>query len=225
MSPFPGLALAAAAFVGTHFALSHPLRAPLVARLGEKGFMAVYALVAFATLGLTSHAYGPAKAAAPAPMWDAGGAGWWLATALMWLAAVLFTGSLRGNPALPGMAPDTFPPPRGVFRITRHPMNWAFAIWAFVHALVVATPAAVIVSLAIATLALVGSLLQDRKKEALLGDKWTGWEARTSLVPFARGFALPDGFALVVGTILWLAITWAHGALGYQRAGIFHFFG
>ena len=39
------------AFVGTHFALSHPLRAPLVARLGEKGFLPVYSLVAFATLG------------------------------------------------------------------------------------------------------------------------------------------------------------------------------
>lgn len=38
------------------------------------------------------------------------------------------------------------------------------------------------------------------------------------------GFALPDGFALAVGTSIWLAATWAHGACGFQRAGIFHFF-
>ena len=42
---------AAIAFVGTHFLLSHPLRAPLVARVGEKGFLGLYSLVAFATLG------------------------------------------------------------------------------------------------------------------------------------------------------------------------------
>ena len=47
---------------------------------------------------------------------------------------------------------------------------------------------------------------------------------RAALVPFARGFALPDGFALAVGTSIWLAATWAHGACGFQRAGIFHFF-
>ena len=31
--------ISAAAFVGTHFLLSHPLRAPLVARIGERGFL------------------------------------------------------------------------------------------------------------------------------------------------------------------------------------------
>lgn len=36
------VALAAAAFVGSHFALSHPLRGPLVARLGERGFLLLY---------------------------------------------------------------------------------------------------------------------------------------------------------------------------------------
>ena len=44
------LVVALAAFVLTHFALSHPLRAPLVARLGEKGFLGLYSLLAFATL-------------------------------------------------------------------------------------------------------------------------------------------------------------------------------
>ncbi|MEG3598124.1 MAG: NnrU family protein, partial [Pseudomonadota bacterium] len=40
------LLAAAVAFVGLHFALSHPLRPWLVSRLGEGGFRLVYSLVA-----------------------------------------------------------------------------------------------------------------------------------------------------------------------------------
>ena len=38
MTPQAGLFLSCIAFVGLHFLLSHPLRAQLVSRLGEKGF-------------------------------------------------------------------------------------------------------------------------------------------------------------------------------------------
>ena len=38
--------LAGIAFLGTHFLLSHPLRAPLVARVGEQAFLGLYSLVA-----------------------------------------------------------------------------------------------------------------------------------------------------------------------------------
>ncbi|MDQ3139457.1 MAG: NnrU family protein, partial [Pseudomonadota bacterium] len=51
MNATASLALATVAFVGTHFAMSHPLRAGLVARIGEKGFAGLYSLIAFLTLG------------------------------------------------------------------------------------------------------------------------------------------------------------------------------
>ena len=38
MTPMACLTLAAAAFVGTHFLMSHPLRPALAGRLGERGF-------------------------------------------------------------------------------------------------------------------------------------------------------------------------------------------
>ncbi|MFN4039918.1 MAG: NnrU family protein, partial [Erythrobacter sp.] len=38
------------AFVGSHFAMSHPLRAPMVKALGAGGFQGAYTLVSFATL-------------------------------------------------------------------------------------------------------------------------------------------------------------------------------
>ena len=52
MTPQAGLFLSAIAFVGLHFLLSHPLRAPLVRRLGEKGFQGLYSVQALLTFGL-----------------------------------------------------------------------------------------------------------------------------------------------------------------------------
>jgi uncharacterized membrane protein len=43
------LALATLAFVGSHLLLSHPLRPVLAARLGKRGFLGLYSLVALAT--------------------------------------------------------------------------------------------------------------------------------------------------------------------------------
>ena len=55
MSSVGMLVAASLAFVGTHFLLSHPFRAPLVSKLGEKGFAGFYSLVALLTLsGLAS---------------------------------------------------------------------------------------------------------------------------------------------------------------------------
>jgi hypothetical protein len=69
------LALASAAFVGTYLLLSHPLRASLAARLGEKVFALLYTAIALATLFAMWWTYGAAAAAAPAPLWDAGQGG------------------------------------------------------------------------------------------------------------------------------------------------------
>ncbi len=220
------LALAAAAFVGSHFLLSHPLRTPLMARTGEKGFAALYSLVALATLVAMWWTYGTANDEAPALLWDAGQAGWIVATLLMWLGSILFVGSLRRNPAFP--RPDapmrSIDPPRGVFAVTRHPMNWGFALWAAVHIITNPTLASLIVSVSFLILALGGSAGQDIKKERLLGDIWREWKARTAFVPFGRGLAWPDLFAFVGGTALWLGATYAHGALGYRPAGVWAFF-
>ena len=57
--------IAGLVFVGTHFLLSHPLRAPLVAQLGERGFLILYSLVAIVTLGWLVIAY---RAAPMTPM-------------------------------------------------------------------------------------------------------------------------------------------------------------
>lgn len=208
------LILAAGSFVATHFILSHPLRAPLVKLLGANGFMGVYSLVALATLGWTAEAY--RKAPVTAPYWEVGDAIWAMVTLVMLLASILLMGSLLGNPALPGPAVAKAPVPRGVFTITRHPMMWSFALWSICHIAVFPIAANVILSFFVLVLALVGSRLQDVKKEALQPEMWREWEAHTSWLPFfaiALGKTKLGGFRphdWAGGIVLWLAATWAH---------------
>ena len=227
MSGIGMLALASLAFVGTHFLMSHPLRASLVASLGEKGFAGLYSLVALLTFGWMIWAYPDASAQAPQPLWDAGRWGFAIATILMWLGSVLFVGSLRRNPAFPrpGKKIERIDEPSGVYSITRHPMMWGFALWAATHVIVNPTRASLVLCVTIAFLALLGAALQDAKKERQLGDVWREWRSKTSFVPYGRGLKSADGFALLTGTVLWLVASWAHGALGYRPAGVFAFFG
>jgi uncharacterized membrane protein len=218
--------IAAIAFVGTHFLLSHPLRRAIVARIGERGFLGVYSLVAFATLIWLALAYRAAPAGAP--LWPVGDGLWAVATVVMLLASVLFMGSLVRNPALPDPTAATRPVPdaRGVFAITRHPMMWGFALWAVAHIIVFPDPSNVVLAGAILLLALVGAALQDRKKEQLQPDFWPEWERRTSFAPFAAIAAgraragSPGGHALGGGLVVWLVATWAHLPLAGWAAGI-----
>jgi uncharacterized membrane protein len=221
------LALASGVFVGTHFLLSHPLRAPMVGKLGDRGFAAVYSLIALAAFAWMIKVYPAASSEASQPLWDAGRWSFVIATLLMWLGSVLFMGSLRRNPAFPspGKPVTQIGEPHGVFAITRHPMMWGFALWSATHIIVNPTQASLILSAAIALLALVGAALQDAKKERLMGDVWREWRVKTSFVPYGKGLKSADGFALLTGTVVWLAATWAHGALGYRPAGVWAFFG
>ena len=223
--------IAATAFVGTHFILSHPLRAPLVARLGEKGFLGVYSLVAAVTLIWMIVAY---RAAPVTPLlWPVGDGLWVIATLIMLVAPILLLGSLVGNPAMPNPDGPIMVPAeaKGVFAITRHPMMWAFAMWGLAHILVYPVAANIIVSAAIILLALVGAALQDRKKKVLTPAAWQHWESRTSYWPFAAILAGRARFgqfgmhALAGGLVVWLAATWAHMPLAGWPAGIWRWLG
>jgi uncharacterized membrane protein len=202
-----GLLLSAAAFLGSHFVLSHPLRGPLVRALGERLFQAVYSLIALATLGLMVYFY-HAIGRQP-PLWGTTDVLWVAASLLMWFASILLVGSFVKNPALPGAAAPVGGP-ANVFRITRHPAMWAFAIWAVIHAAVVATPKALVLDGAILILSLGGAAGQDLKKRKLMGQAWQRWTTQTSFIPFARGFASPGAFAAVGGTLLFFLATWLH---------------
>ncbi len=215
----------AGSFLGTHFVLSHPLRRPLVGAMGENGFLVLYSVIAFLTLGATIWAFGDAPITAP--LWNVGNGLWAISTVAMLLASVLLIGSLVRNPALPGAGGTAaMAKADGVYAVTRHPMMWAFAIWGVSHILVYPIGKNIILSGAIVVLALLGAALQDRKKAALDPLGWTAWEGRTSYLPFvaiAQHRAALGGFrahALVGGVVVWLVATWAHIPLVGWPAGI-----
>jgi uncharacterized membrane protein len=224
------LLLASIAFVGTHFLLSHPLRAPLVRVMGEPAFLGVYSVIAFATFIWMIVAY--RSAPLTALMWEVGSVLWAIVTLLMLIASVLFAGSLVGNPAFPKPGASATAPgvARGVYAVTRHPMLWSFAIWGFAHILVYPTAKTFIVTMAIVILSLVGAALQDKKKERLQPEVWPQWERQTSFIPFAAitaGKARLGGFgaiAIIGGLIIWLVATWAHIPLSGWRAGVWRWF-
>jgi uncharacterized membrane protein len=216
------LALAMLAFLGSHLLLSHPLRLRMIRALGEAAFQGVYSIVAALTLLWVILAYrGTGHGLLNnLPLWIAPGWWWPVASALMLVACILLVGSLIRNPAFPHPGAGRRPvrPATGVFAVTRHPMNWAFALWALVHLSLSGSPPNIIVAGGILVLAFLGSLGQDRKKRAALGESWRQWEARTSFVPFealARGRskwadAAPGWTAGLGGLALWLAVTSFH---------------
>ncbi len=222
---------ASVAFVGTHFLLSHPLRSPIVKALGEKGFLGLYSLVAFATLGWMVLAYRSDIETNMA--WLVGDGLWAVATVTTAFAAILLMGSLIGNPAMPDPDGKIGVPAeaKGVFAITRHPMLWSFALWGVAHILVYPVAKNIIVAVAIIILSLVGAAFQDAKKEKLKPQDWQRWEAMTSYWPFAaiaQGRARFGRFGmhtLAGGILVWLAATWAHIPLAGWPAGIWRWIG
>ncbi|WP_158809342.1 NnrU family protein [Beijerinckia sp. L45] len=220
------VAAATIAFVGSHFLLSHPLRRPLVAALGEGAFLGLYSVVAVVTFVAMAWAFRATSASAP--LWPVGDTLWAIVTAVMLLASVLLMGSLIRNPAMPtGGVPGKVPEAAlGAFSITRHPMMWAFALWGLCHVAVYPVAKNIVVALAVIVLALVGAALQDRKKARLQPDFWQAWESKTSYWPFVAvathrtrlgGFRMHD---LGGGLVIWLAATWAHIPLSGWAAGV-----
>ena len=218
MSDLVWLIIAISAFIAGHELLSHPFRAALVARVGERGFLLVYAVVALGTLGWAVQIW---KAMAIDRLWLAPTWLHWVCVGLMAFAAVLFVGSVTApNPALMGQNPSTMSAggaPKGVQRITRHPMMWSFAIWGVVHIVMSADSRTIVLASGIIVMALFGAAMQDRKKKAqnpAYGDHMKA----TGFMPFSAqvggrapwGSAVPGAVALCGGLVLWVVLLWGH---------------
>ena len=207
------LIIAISAFVAGHELLSHPFRAPLVARLGQGGFALLYSVVAFGTLGWAVSLW---RGVEKNRLWEVSPAVHGICALAMLFAAILFVGSVTApNPALMGMSAGGSP--RGVQRITRHSMMWSFAIWAMVHIILSADSRTIILASGILTLALFGAAMQDQKKKAALSGYREHVQA-TGFVPFGaqvRGrlpwsSANPGLVAGLGGLALWGVILFAH---------------
>ena len=176
------LFLACTVFLATHFLPSTPLRAPLVRVLGQWGYTGAYSAVSFACIGWMGWAY----ARAPVEiLWQ----GWrWLPAVLMPLSFVLLAGGLlASNPTIVGMYRllKNADPARGMIRVTRHPVMWAFLLWALAHLLARGDLKAILFFGTFALVAGLGTLLIDMRKAQTLGENWARFAAVTSNLPFA----------------------------------------
>ena len=216
------LVAANAAFVGTHFAMSHPLRAAMVKAFGAIGFQVVYSIISLVTLAWVYFAF---KAAPPADLGGSGEIGWIIATALTLPAMVLFAGSMQGNPALalPGAEEQARAVPRGVFTITRHPMMWGFGLWALSHMVMFWSTRTMITAFAMGFLAIVGAKMQDAKKRDLMGEAWGVWESNTSFWPRLSGFAKAGVVPWGLGLVLFAGLSYLHIPMGGIPAGIWRY--
>jgi len=216
------LAAACVAFVGSHFLMSHPLRAFLVRRLRANGFLLLYSAVSLLTFAWMVMEF--VRAPKDGGFWPVGEAVWIAASIITLIAAVLFAGSFIRNPSLPGM-PDAMAAqkPFGVFKATRHPMMWGFALWGVAHILVAPRIDNFLFSGSIIFLALVGAKAQEIKKRKLTGVEWESWLRRTRFGIRPKGLFKAGWGPWLAGIALWALATWAHPFWSVSGAGIFKY--
>jgi uncharacterized membrane protein len=209
------LLLAGLLFVVTHLGISSTgLRGWLVSRVGPRAYLGLYSLIAAATLGFLIIAY---RGAPPAEfLWVPSQGLRWTALLLMPVAMVFMLGGFFApNPTGVGMEGKITSVGDGVgmTRITRHPLQWSFVLWAVAHILANGDLRSLVLFVSIGTVSLLGSVLMDRKKAATLGDDWTRYASATSNLPFA---AIATGRNRLVASEL--AVPVLVGLVGYGLA-------
>jgi uncharacterized membrane protein len=177
--------IAGLAFHGSHIVLSSTrLRGNLREQIGERGYLALYSVVALATFAwfVTAYAHAP-----QITLWPFSPLLALVPLVVMPIAGILLIGGYTTpNPTAVGMerAAGADDPAPGIMRVTRHPVLWAIGLWALSHIPPNGDLASLIFFLSLAALALGGTVLIDRKKRLALGSNWPRLAEVTSNVPF-----------------------------------------
>ncbi len=198
------------------------VRGIMVARLGENGFRAVYSVLSVASIAGLCAAYASSVAV---PFWILPAWLGWIMVVVMLPAFVLLVASVASpNPTAVGAETRPEAEPRGVFRITRHPMLWAFTIWSVVHVFTNGTWTAAVFFGSFALTSLLGMPSIDAKLAARSPERWAGLARTTSIVPGAAiaagrnrldlreiGWVVP-----LIGLAVWALVLGAHPhVIGY----------
>jgi uncharacterized membrane protein len=175
------LIVAALLWVGVHVGIAGTrLRDAVVARIGEGPFRGLFSLVSILALAFLIWCWGRS---ATTPLWYAPIWLRWVLVAVMLVAFVLFVASVSDrNPTMIGG--DTARPPRGIQRITRHPMLWSFALWAAAHIIGNGDSAGIVFFGTFLVTALAGMPSIDAKLARRDPATWQALSAATSVVPF-----------------------------------------
>ena len=215
MDPMAMLALATVVFLATHYVASTPVRSVLVRGLGDRIYLGLYSLVSLVTLAWMIWAY------AKAPLdriWYGDEFRAWMPLLMPVALVLLVCGLTVRNPTAVGQGTGlkTMSEPRGILRVTRHPLMWAISIWSFLHLVTRGDSASIIFFGGLLLLAVSGPILIDWRMDRTFGVDWMRFAAKTSNVPFAAivqgrnqfrfeeigWWKVLSGIALYVGLIL-----------------------
>jgi uncharacterized membrane protein len=212
--------VAALIWIGLHIGIAGTgLRNLLVARIGDNAFRGLFSLVSIAALIFLVRAWSTSETE---PVWFTPDWLRWLLVVAMLPAFVLFVASVsQPNPTMIGPPGIAARPPRGMTRVTRHPMLWSFAIWAAVHVIGNGDTASIVFFGAFLITALAGMPSIDAKLARRDPATWQALSAATSIVPFAaiaagRNRFVPREFGWitpVVGVLAWVLLLWLHPIL------------
>jgi len=207
MDPIALLIAATAAFVLTHLISATPLRARLVAALGEWPYRGLHSLLAFVTLGAMIWAYIRAPRELLWMGWRA------LPLVVMPFALILVVTGYRRNPTMVGADAllKSEDPARGMIRITRHPIMWGILLWAATHIVASAGLRSLLFFGGFLLVALFGTLSLDRRKRA--DPNWPRFAAATSHIPFV---AIAQGR----NHVAWREIGWTRPLIGLAAYAI-----
>jgi uncharacterized membrane protein len=213
------LAIAAAFWLAIHIGIAgSALRGAVARPLGENAFRGVFSLLTVAALAALIWAF---RRAPTQPLWALPTPNYWILAALMLPAFLLLVASVSGpNPTAAGQALGSAGP-RGVTRITRHPMLWSFALWALVHVLGNGDLASLLFFGTFGVTALVGMPSIDAKIAARDPAAWASLSETTSILPLGAIAAGRNRFVpgeipwwvWVAGVALWVLMLHFHTRL------------
>ncbi len=211
------LIFAALVWLGVHIGIAGTrVREVLVRRIGENRFRGLFSIASIAMIALLIAAW---RRSSTEPLWYAPDWLRWVLAAAMLVAFLLFVASVSTpNPTMVGPQGAVMRPPRGIQRITRHPMLWSFAIWAAVHIIGSGDTAAIVFFGTFLVTALAGMPSIDRKLARRNPATWQALSAATSIVPFAaiaqgRNRLVPreiGWLTLLIAVVAWALVLYLH---------------
>ena len=182
--------IALTAFLVAHLIpASRSLRARLILLMGRTAYLVAYSILSLVLLGWLIVA---AQRADTVWLWDPAPWQWHVPFIAMPMATfLLVAGLLSANPLSISLRGGTTPGP--ITAITRHPVLWAFLIWATAHIPPNGTGVALLLFGAMALFSLFGFILLDLKARKRLGpERWREAGGR-NLHSSLRGASLGAG--------------------------------
>lgn len=207
------------------FALSHvvlsanPLRPRAVRLFGERLFQGLYALVAFAIFVPLVLVYAGNKHAGPLLWVIEPNLAIELVTRVGNTLAILLAVAGIFRPSPSGVTGTPTRRPRGVQRITRHPLFMGLVLWALMHLLVNGFASDVAFYGGFVIFGLLGSWHQDRRQKASPDGTYAKFCEQSPFFPFTRGGLLKA--VREIGVVPIVVGLLAAGLLRYFHDGLF----